>query len=185
MFLLITGGHWFMAGKNIISRLACCALAALAPMMMGSISLTGGFEQRVLGVQNRERTAMGIDPLQWSPELAASAQRWADHLAATGKFEHAPENPLLPQGENLWAGTAGYYTYEAMVDAWVREKRNFKPGLFPNNSVTGRVADVGHYTQLMWRTSGAVGCAKARSRSEDILVCRYSDAGNYRGERPF
>jgi uncharacterized protein YkwD len=185
MSFLITGGHRIMAGNSIISRLACGALAALAPMMMGSMDLTAGFEQRLLGAHNRERTATGIAPLHWSPSLAASAQKWADHLAATGKFQHAPENPLLPQGENLWAGTAGYYSYEAMVDAWIREKRNFRPGLFPNNSVTGRVADVGHYTQLMWRTTGEVGCAQARSKGEDILVCRYSDAGNYLGERPF
>jgi hypothetical protein len=30
-----------------------------------------------------------------------------------------------------------------------------------------------------------VGCAEATSTREDILVCRYSAAGNYLGERPF
>lgn len=173
-----------MRGK-IKSWIAYGLLAALAPLNMGSIGMTTGFEQRILGAHNRERTALGIAPLQWDSGLAASAQAWADHLAATGEFRHAPENPRLPQGENLWAGTRGYFTYEAMVDAWVREKRNFRPGLFPNNSVTGNVADVGHYTQLMWRTTGEVGCARAASQREDILVCRYSDAGNYVGERPF
>ena len=33
--------------------------------------------------------------------------------------------------------------------------------------------------------TGEVGCAIARGRVEDVLVCRYSDAGNYIGERPF
>jgi hypothetical protein len=37
----------------------------------------------------------------------------------------------------------------------------------------------------MWRKSGAVGCALARSQVEDVLVCRYSQAGNVIGERPF
>lgn len=174
-----------MASKRIVSRLACCALAALAPMLMGSMGVSAGFEQRILGSHNRERTAMGIAPLRWNPALAESAKAWADHLAATGKFKHAPENPSHPQGENLWAGTKGYFSFEAMVNAWIREKRYFKPGAFPNNSVTGNVADVGHYTQLMWATTGEVGCAKATGQSEDILVCRYNDAGNYVGERPF
>lgn len=174
-----------MSGNRIKSWLGCCLLAAGAPMLMGSMNLTADFEQRVLGAQNRERAAMGIAPLRWNAALAASAKNWADHLAATGEFEHAPENPLLPEGENLWAGTRGYYTFEAMVDGWVREKRNFKPGAFPNNSATGKVADVGHYTQLMWRTTREVGCAKATGQQEDVLVCRYSDAGNYIGERPF
>jgi len=30
-----------------------------------------------------------------------------------------------------------------------------------------------------------VGCAEASSAREDILVCRYAEAGNYIGERPF
>jgi hypothetical protein len=47
------------------------------------------------------------------------------------------------------------------------------------------VADVGHYTQLVWRATTQVGCASASSEREDILVCRYAEAGNYRGERPF
>ena len=72
-----------------------------------------------------------------------------------------------------------------MVSAWVREKRYFKPGTFPNNSITGNVEDVGHFTQVAWRDSREVGCAVARSDREDILVCRYTQAGNYIGEQPF
>ena len=72
-----------------------------------------------------------------------------------------------------------------MVGLWVAEKRQFRPGVFPANSTTGDVEQVGHYTQLMWRRSTAVGCAVAQSRSEDVLVCRYSTAGNVVGEKPY
>jgi len=144
-----------------------------------------GFDQRILAAHNRERSGLGLIPLSWNPALARAARRWADHLAMTGRFEHAPENYAAPEGENLWAGTKGYFTPEAMVSAWIREKRYFRPGLFPANSVTGRVEDVGHYTQLVWRATTEVGCAEAASTSEDILVCRYAEAGNYRGEQPF
>jgi hypothetical protein len=106
-------------------------------------------------------------------------------LAQTGRFEHAPENHAAPEGENLWAGTRGYYTPEAMVNAWIREKRFFRPGTFPDNSTTGKVEDIGHYTQVVWRATREVGCAEAASANEDILVCRYAEAGNYRGEQPF
>jgi hypothetical protein len=168
-----------------IRTLASLALLAAAPALVGATGLANGFEARVLAAHNRERALIGVGPLQWNPALAASARRWADHLSATGRFEHAPENAVAPEGENLWAGTRGAYALEAMVDGWVREKRHFKPGAFPDNSTTGRVEDVGHYTQLVWRQTGQVGCALASGTREDVLVCRYSDAGNYIGEVPF
>ena len=50
--------------------------------------------------------------------------------------------------------------------------------MFPDNSTTGKVEDVGHYTQVIWRATSEVGCAEATSADEDILVCRYTEAGN-------
>lgn len=174
-----------MAKVRLKSLLQACAIGLLAPLLIGANSFAGNFDERVLAAHNRERAELGIAPLHWNPALAQSARRWADYLATTGKFEHAPENHAAPEGENLWAGTRGYFAPEAMVSAWVREKQYFRPGVFPNNSTTGSVEDVGHYTQLVWRATGEVGCARAASGSEDILVCRYAEAGNYIGERPF
>lgn len=174
-----------MSDKQAGIWLRAAVLLGAAPLLMGGTGLTNNFDQRVLAAHNRERLSQGIPPLQWNPALAKSAQAWAAHLGATGAFKHAPENFDMPEGENLWAGTKGYYPAEAMVKAWIDEKRHFKPGRFPDNSRTGRYADVGHYTQLMWRRSGQVGCARAQSRVEEVLVCRYSEAGNVIGERPF
>ena len=157
----------------------------MAPMLTGATDLSSNFEQRVLAAQNRERAALGLPRMEWDPALAVSARQWAHTLARTGRFEHAPFDPRDPQGENLWAGTRGYYPIEARVDAWLREKQHFVPGVFPNNSRTGRVEDVGHYTQIVWRSTGKVGCAVATGAAEDVLVCRYSEPGNWRGERPF
>lgn len=174
-----------MAGARIGSVLKAGALALLAPLMLGAVDHHSAFDSRILAAHNRERSELGIIPLRWNPALAQDAGRWATRLAATGRFEHAPSGGADPQGENLWAGTRGYYSPEAMVDAWVREKRNFKPGTFPNNSTTGKIADVGHYTQLVWRATEEVGCAWATGADEDVLVCRYAQAGNYMGQRPF
>jgi hypothetical protein len=169
---------------SLIARIAGCAVVLASPALMGSASQSATFEDRILAAHNKERVELGLQRLSWSPSLAQGARRWAEYLAASGSFEHASENRDHPEGENLWAGTKGYYAPEAMVDAWVREKQFFIVGVFPNNSITGRVQDVGHYTQLIWRATFEVGCAKATSNSEDILVCRYAEAGNYRGERP-
>lgn len=177
------------AGKRKASRsarvLRACIVAIGVPMLVGATDITSNFEDRILAAHNRERAGLGLEPLRWDARLAASARGWADDLAARNAFEHAPERSSDPQGENLWAGTRGYYTLERMVDGWIREKRYFRPGRFPDNSTTGRVEDVGHYTQVVWRDTLRVGCAKSASGSEDILVCRYSSAGNYIGEIPF
>lgn len=174
-----------MSGNRAWQWLGRAMVAAAAPLLIGSTSLTNNLDMRVLAAHNRERAAIGVPPLRWDPALAASAREWADHLGRTGAFEHAPEDPRNPEGENLWAGTLGYYGAEAMVEAWIVEKRHFKPGQFPHNSMTGQVADVGHYTQLTWRNTGEVGCALAQSSVEDVLVCRYAQAGNIFGEKPF
>ena len=132
-----------MSLKRWRSRVLACTVVCAAPLAMGAIDIRTSIDERILVAQNQERVALGLEPLSWNPALARSAQRWADYLAATGRFEHAPENRRAPEGENLWAGTKGYFAPEAMVGAWIREKQFFRPGVFPNNSITGRVEDVG------------------------------------------
>ena len=168
------------------NRLAACVLMILAPVVSGAQGARSDFNERVLAAHNRERARLSLPSMRWNNELAADAKRWSDYLARSGRFEHSSDSPdQAPQGENLWAGTPGHYQPEAMVGLWVAEKRYFKPGVFPANSRTGKVEDVGHYTQVMWRGSRQLGCALSRGQAEEVLVCRYSDAGNVLGEVPF
>ena len=170
------------------SRRVASALAVLlvAPALISGVGPRQNFEERLLAAHNRERDAMGAAPLKWDPVLARSARDWAEYLARSGKFQHSPDSPWYsdPEGENLWAGTVGYYQPQSMVGLWTAEKRDFKQGVFPNNSRNGRVENVSHYTQLIWSGTGSVGCALAPGRKEDVLVCRYTQAGNVLGERP-
>jgi len=180
-----------MAGIGIPYRktarlAAAAALALAAPLLIGGTGRLTSLDDRLLAAHNRERGAAGIPALAWDPELAAEAASWGETLAASGAFEHAPDDgDEDPQGENLWAGTRGAYAPEEMVGGWIEEKKHFRPGRFPDNSLTGDFADVGHYTQLMWRESDRVGCALADGAEEEVLVCRYRTAGNVVGERPF
>ncbi len=167
-------------------RCALLLLVAAAPCLIGGVGPRDNFDARILAAHNRERYAQGVTPLRWNDELARSAAAWAGQLARTGRFEHSPDDPgAEPEGENLWAGTTGYYQPESMVGLWVAEKAHFRPGVFPHNSRTGRVESVSHYTQLMWRDSRQVGCALGKGRDEEVLVCRYSHAGNVIGEVPY
>jgi hypothetical protein len=161
------------------------ALLFCSPLLIGGTAVRADFNQRLLTAHNRERAALGVPPLRWNDRLAADARVWANELAATGRFEHSPDEPgQNPQGENLWAGTPRAFSPESMVHLWALEKRDYRPGVFPNNSRSGDIENVGHYTQLIWRTSRQVGCATAVGAQEEVLVCRYSEAGNVYGERP-
>jgi hypothetical protein len=179
-----------MAGTRTISRrarlAAAAALALSAPLLAGATGRLTSLDQRLLAAHNRERDSGGIAPLAWDPVLAAEAADWGERLAAAGEFDHDPDlDGDDPQGENLWAGTPGAYSPEEMVGGWIEEKKHFRPGRFPDNSLTGDLADVGHYTQLMWRETDRVGCALAAGAAEEVLVCRYRTAGNVVGEVPF
>ena len=172
--------------KSLVHASAKLALLIVAmTFLTGMQGRTTDFEDRVLASHNRERHALGLPQMHWDSELAQRAKGWADHLVATGKFEHSPNIHGRPlEGENIWGGTSGAYYPEDMVGLWIAEKAYFVKGVFPANSKTGRVQDVSHYTQLVWRQTGAVGCAMSRNGEEEIMVCRYSEPGNRRGIDP-
>ena len=161
------------------------ALLCCSPLLVGGTATRADFNSRLLVAHNAARSAIGVPPLAWNAALAADARVWANELAATGRFEHSPDSPGEdPQGENLWAGTPRAFSPESMVGLWVAERSDYRPGIFPNNSRSGDVENVGHYTQLIWRETRQVGCATAVGKREEFLVCRYSEAGNVYGQRP-
>lgn len=167
------------------SKLTLCgALALLAPVLGGGVDRDTGLGERLLAAHNRERATLGVAPLAWNHALATGAQAWAQRLARSGALFHSRGGHAETLGENLWAGTAGAYSPEEMVELWVEEKTDYRHGTFPAVSRSGNLAAVGHYTQVIWRRTGEVGCALASNGREDFLVCRYRSPGNVMGERP-
>jgi hypothetical protein len=169
-------------------RLAgAAALCLCLPLLAGATGRLTSLDGRILAAHNRERSDAGLPAMRWDAALAADAAEWGEQLAAMDDIEHSPDDPddEDPQGENLWLGTSGYFTPEQMVGMWVEEKRHFVARPIPYASKTGNFDDVGHYTQLMWRETGEVGCALTEGAENEILVCRYSTAGNVEGERAF
>ncbi len=138
-----------------------------------------------LNAHNKYRKQVGVPLLVWSDKLAASAQQWANSLASRGAFEHSSNSQRPGEGENLWRGTSGRFSRTVMVDGWGSEQRYFQNGIFPNVSSTGNWVDVGHYTQMIWKTTRELGCGVATGRGYDTLVCRYSPPGNFQGQRVY
>ena len=166
------------AGRLIFAAIALLALPARAA---APGTAPQSFEGRLLAAHNGERTVHGIAPLTWSPALARQAAVWAQYLAQRGAFQHAPDRHGA--GENLWTGTEGYFSPEAMIGGFLDEGYKFHPGRFPDVSATGRWTDVGHYSQLIWPETHELGCALASGQGRDVLVCRYFPAGNVIGQQ--
>jgi hypothetical protein len=165
-------------------RLACAVFALALPSAVAAAQplLASQFPARILAAHNAERAALGLPPLAWDNDLGNGAATYATQMAMTGLFQHSDRSGRPGIGENLWYGTHGAYSVEAMVGGWASEKRMFVPGIFPNVSRTANWADVAHYTQMIWPTTQRIGCALASTAQFDYLVCRYSPSGNIDGK---
>jgi len=140
---------------------------------------------RSLAAHNAERASLSLPPLRWNCHLEQDASEWAQALLRQGALAHADAGTRKGIGENLWMGTSGRWPLEQMIGRFIEEKQQYRHGRFPDVSVTGNGADVGHYSQIVWRDTREVGCALARDSARDVLVCRYYPAGNVQGRVPF
>ncbi len=141
--------------------------------------------RRILDQHNAERRQLGLPLLKWNRNLEREASDWAQVLTRKGRLEHASRDIRNGTGENLWMGTAGVWDVGTMVDGFLDERRYYRHGAFPNVSTTGKWADVGHYTQIIWRDTKEVGCSVVTARGNDVLVCRYWPAGNVWGAKAY
>ena len=138
-------------------------------------------------LHNDVRAAVGVPPLAWDPRLAAIAAAWAaqcvDQSPPAGLIDHNDNrSDGYPSyvGENVYA-SSGNATASGAVDSWASERADYN---YANNTCSGVC---GHYTQVVWRTSTMLGCAKhscSRLRFPSTIVCNYGPGGNS-GGRPY
>lgn len=160
--------------------LSSCAHAAAPQFTPGqAVSFQDG-RQRLLDIHNQQRARFGYKPLVWDARLAASASAYANHLARTGRLVHSPREGRGTVRENLSQGLLGWNT-DQLTQAWLNERKNFRPGLFPYISSTGNWYHVSHYSQMIWPTTTHVGCGTAVGSGFTWLVCHYDPGGNSDG----
>lgn len=150
----------------------------------------------MIAAHNAVRAKLDLPGLAWSEELAEHAREWAVYLAEQKdcRMEHRPQDGKYARqyGENIyWASPIRYsdgtreiraVSAEAAVAEWVGEAKNFDYGA--NRCREGRVC--GHYTQVVWRATERVGCARAVCPDKGQLwVCNYDPAGNIVGQQPY
>ncbi len=167
---------WPLGSLLLLTAQAAAALRGPAAEVPGSL-LPPGSAQAILRVHNAERRAVGVDPLRWDGTLAATALDCTSRLVTSGTFQHCA------LGENLWIGATSRFSPAAMAELWAAERRDFHNGTFPQVSRTGNWTDMGHYSQMVWRQTTAVGCAAAAGADGlTRLVCHDSPPGNKDGQ---
>ncbi|KAH7107821.1 CAP domain-containing protein [Auriculariales sp. MPI-PUGE-AT-0066] len=131
---------------------------------------------------NAARAQHSAQAVTWDDNLAALAQQWVNGCT----FEHSGGSLTsdFGYGENLAAGTGEYQIGDA-VTSWVNEQDKYDY----NNP--GFSMDTGHFTQVVWKSTTAIGCAYADCPSSTgpfgdgygptwrLHSCMYTPPGNY------
>jgi pathogenesis-related protein 1 len=133
-----------------------------------------------------------LDPFCWSDAAAANAQAWADGC----NYGHNPNLGTVGYGENIYAAAytgsmppPGWNPPVNAVDSWASEAADYD---FSTNSCS---SVCGHYTQLVWRDTEAVGCGIKVCTTNSpfgpsfptwtFVVCDYNPPGNFVGQQPY
>ena len=162
------------APRPVAAVAAPAAKAALPPPGLSPQDM-----QAITAHHNQVRADVGVEPLQWSPDLAAYAQQWAEQLAISGcQMKHRSPNVY---GENLFQGTFGAYVAVDAAKAWETEKKDYAGGVLTDSNW----APAGHYTQMVWRQTTRLGCGQAICKGTLIVACNYEPAGNFIGRKPY
>ena len=133
----------------------------------------------MLQLHNYYRTRHSASSLTISQRLNHIAQKYAEYLAATGKFEHSGNrlgNETL--GENLYMQWISHgrvpVSARDAAKCWYDEidLYNFKHPKYSE--------ETGHFTQLVWKSSQkmGVGVALSANGKEVYIVTNYYPAGN-------
>ncbi|CAN1167533.1 Pathogenesis-related protein 1 [Linum perenne] len=166
---------------SVSSIVLLITIASLATLTIPSTAQDS--PQDYVNAHNAARSAVGVGPVTWDPSVAAYAQSYARQRAAGDcKLVHSGG----PYGENL-AWSSGQISAKGAVGGavgmWVNERADYDYN--SNTCAQGKVC--GHYTQVVWRSSSRIGCAKAACSGGrgTFVICNYNPPGNYVGQKPY
>jgi len=117
--------------------------------------------------------------MTWDEKVKANAQKWADTCAGQTRPVRRPPH-TRPDGTNSYALTpmsgenvaVGSKSPEKAVELWYNEIT--KPGYTPGGDGG---PGVGHYTAMIWASTGKLGCAQAacpNGTPNPVIVCHYA-----------
>ncbi|OIW09744.1 hypothetical protein TanjilG_14267 [Lupinus angustifolius] len=135
-----------------------------------------------LEAHNKARAEVGVQPLNWSQQLAFATSRLVRYQRINNACQFANLTAGKYGANQLWArGSA--VTPRVAVEDWVKQKQFYNHS---NNSCLPNHR-CGVYTQVVWKNSTSLGCAQATCVKEktSLTICFYDPPGNYVGESPY
>ncbi|KAL2342004.1 hypothetical protein Fmac_009944 [Flemingia macrophylla] len=132
-----------------------------------------------VNAHNAARAQVGVPNVAWDDTVAAFARSYADQRKGDCQLIHSGGGGKY--GENLAMSTGDLKGTDA-VKLWVDEKQYYDY----NSNSCARGKQCGHYTQVVWRNSVRIGCAKVKcNNGGTFITCNYSPPGNYAGQKPY
>ncbi|KAF8377687.1 hypothetical protein HHK36_031071 [Tetracentron sinense] len=126
----------------------------------------------------RSQVGLGLPYMTWNNTVASYARSYAQNRTTDCALKLSDTDYY---GENVFVGTISY-TGVFAVNAWADEKQYY-------NYTTNTCAQCkvcGHYTQVVWRASTSLGCARVTCNNGWIFItCNYYPPGNFVGQRPY
>ncbi|PKI51195.1 pathogenesis-related protein PR-1 type-like [Punica granatum] len=152
-------------------------LISLMTLTLARLSLCQDSPQDFVNAHNAARAQVGVDPISWNETVAAYAHDYASKRSEDCNLVHSGGS----YGENLAWSSADLSGTDA-VNMWVAEKNDYDYN--SNTCADGKMC--GHYTQVVWRNSVHLGCAKVQcSTGGTFISCNYDPPGNFNGQRPY
>ncbi|XP_017462123.1 PREDICTED: Golgi-associated plant pathogenesis-related protein 1-like, partial [Rhagoletis zephyria] len=141
---------------------------------------TEEFQRAFVERVNFYRAKHGVGPLTLDRSISGWAQEWADRLGREGHMYHRQPNKY---GENIAEMIGGReMSAEFAVDMWYGEVGRYTAyGREPDFS---SFLNWGHFTQLVWKGSRAVGvgCGRSADGLYQFVVGNFDPPGNMMGD---
>ncbi|CAL5067214.1 unnamed protein product [Urochloa decumbens] len=165
-------------------KLATCLalLAIVAAAVLATPCAAQNSPQDFVNLHNAARADVGVGPVSWDDTVAAFAQSYASQRAGDCALQHSSGSGY---GENIFVGGAGAdWSASDAVGLWVAEKQWYDHGSNSCSAPAGQ--SCGHYTQVVWRASTAIGCARVVCNNGGVFItCNYNPPGNFIGQSPY
>jgi len=167
------------------------AAMKLRPFALGALGMTvptqiEAWQQAILNNTNLNREKhCDTTPLAWDAQLAAMAQAYADTCPKQPSMRGSAFRRSSDGEAIAWAQQVTAWT----IQGWYDEVNGAPPGGTSYDfSQTVFSPEHGHFTQVVWRATTAMGCGtkvcpgiSSGEGDASVLVCQYDPGGNVKG----